>query len=72
MGIPAGHGPIPRVAMLNKAHNDPKGNPSHPQTCPEKKGVKDGLGDKALIKHEAVQHTLTQGGGGHEQHKEDR
>lgn len=42
MVIPAGHGPIPRVAMLSKAHKDPKGTP---RTHPEKKGGKEGLGE---------------------------
>ncbi|KAK5904797.1 hypothetical protein CesoFtcFv8_006326 [Champsocephalus esox] len=36
MVIPAGRGPIPmRVAMLSKAHTDPKGTP---RTHPEEKG----------------------------------
>lgn len=42
MVIPAGHGPIPRVAKLSKAYKDPKGTP---RTHPEKKGGKEGLGE---------------------------
>lgn len=41
MVIPAGHGPIPRVAMLSKAHKDLKGTP---RTHPEKREVKRALG----------------------------
>ena len=72
--IPAGHGPIPRVAMLSKAHKDPKGTPrTHPE---KKKGGKEGLGEGkgakrgSTDKHEVVQHALTQGGG--RQQKEER
>lgn len=67
MVIPPGHGPIPRILMLNKAHNDTEGIP---RPHPEKREVK-GLGEGrreggfggGIDKHEVVQHTLTQGGG---------
>lgn len=41
MVIPPGHGPIPRILMLSKAHNDTEGIP-RPHT--EKREVK-GLGE---------------------------
>lgn len=71
MVIPAGHGPIPRVAMLCEAHKDPYGTP--PDSPREKKReVKRALGKAGLErepkggstdKHKVVQHTLTLGGG---------
>ena len=38
--IPAGHGPIPRVAILSKTHTDPVGTP---WTGPKKGGGVEGL-----------------------------
>lgn len=73
--IPAGHGPIPRVAMLSKAHKDPKGTPpDSPRKRALGEGRQEGKGAKrgSTDKHEVVQHTLTQGGGRHVQLKEER
>lgn len=44
MVIPAGHGRIPRVAMLSKAHKEPKGTP--PDSPRKKRGGKEGPGGK--------------------------